>query len=258
MPCACNRCVANSRVLGLNEIPTSRDALRHAFRTAAKACHPDRFANDPQKFREAEELFKTAQAAYRQLIVHQREEEPRLDPFGAPPNARPNVHPDSPTDTPDTDPAPTPRPAQPPINFHGALGCFVVPDFPPRAQKIFRHHLGLANYPIAILDLALNGSFDRFLLLATHGVIVKDGSGSISLLQYHDLGRLELLDRELRGKISFWERISERIGGKIEKFTLEIFRRNDSHFYSLSGPIDDSTKLAVYRFLLSKKQQPDE
>ncbi len=79
MPCACERCLRNSRTLGLPAKPPSKTAVRKAYRAAAKVWHPDRFESNPVKRLEAEEHFKQIQVAYRELWEHC--ENPEKKPF---------------------------------------------------------------------------------------------------------------------------------------------------------------------------------
>ena len=240
MSCSCPTCREHARTLGLARWPASKKAIHRAYRSAAKLWHPDRFANDETKFREAEERFKTLQVAYRELTEHNLEESDVSTDAAA-------------SVAPEVEPQPNPIPGQ--IPFGSAPGCYSVSQFPPQAQAAAALHLGLFDYAVAIVDLSVDGSFDRFFLLASHGVIVKDASGTISLLLYEDLGKMEIVDRENAGKIGFWERIAGELTGVKQRFSLEIFRRNGVQFCSLTGQVDDAAKAAIYQFLKRKKQQ---
>jgi hypothetical protein len=240
MSCTCATCREHARTIGLARWPASRKAIHRAYRSTAKLWHPDRFANDETKFRDAEERFKTLQVAYRELTEHNLEEGDVSTDAAA--SVAPEVEPKS-----------NPIPGQ--IPFGSAPGCYSVSQFPPHAQAVAALHLGLFDYAVAIVDLSVDGSFDRFFLLASHGVIVKDASGTISLLLYEDLGKMEIVDRENAGKIGFWERIAGELTGVKQRFSLDIFRRNGVQFCSLTGQVDDAAKAAIYQFLTRKKQQ---
>jgi hypothetical protein len=240
MPCTCASCRDHARTLGLARFPASRKTIHRAYRSAAKLWHPDRFAGDQSKIHEAEEQFKRLQAAYRELTGHNPEEtEAEIE-------AAQEIA-DSPR--PDTAPAPEPIP------FIPAPGCYSVSNFPPQALAAAAPHLGLYAYAVAIVDLSGDGSFDRFFLLASHGVIVKDASGTISMLRYDDLGKMEILDREDAGRIGFWERIAGEFTGVTRKLSLDIFRRSGDLFCSLTGQVDDAAKASIYQYLSRKKRQ---
>jgi curved DNA-binding protein CbpA len=222
--------------------------VHRAYRSAAKLWHPDRFANDEAKIHEAEERFKTLQAAYRELNEHNPDESPEED--------RKEID-DSTDATGPGDPAVEAQPQAVPgqIPFASAPGCYSVSQFPPQAQAAAARHMGLYHYPVAIADLSGDDSFDRFFLLASHGVIVKDASGSISLLLYEDLGRMEIVNRENAGKIGLWEKIAGGLTGIQPTYSLEIFRRSGALFCSLTGQLDDAAKVAIYQYLTRKKLQ---
>lgn len=258
MSCTCAACREHARTLGLARLPASKKAIHRAYRGAAKLCHPDRFANDEAKFREAEERFKILQEAYRELNEHYLAE--ALDANGqesqetseAGPDAAGAVRTDG-SSAPEAEPRTNPIPRQ--IPFASAPGCYSVSQFPLRAQAAAARHLGLYDYAVAIADLSGDDSFDRFFLLASHGVIVKDASGRVSLLHYEDLGKMELLNRENAGKIGLWEKIAGELTGVKQKLSLEIFRRSGIEFCSLTGQLDDAAKVAIYQYLSRKKLQ---
>ena len=58
MPCVCERCLDHARTLGLGEQRHFSQAMRKAFKAAAKLWHPDRFEKQSDRQREAEERFK--------------------------------------------------------------------------------------------------------------------------------------------------------------------------------------------------------
>ena len=248
MACLCAACREHARTLGLARWPASKKAVHRAYRSAAKLWHPDRFANDEAKIREAEERFKLLQAAYSELTEHNRDEsaEEVSEESDLSEQHAPEVESDS-------MPRPNPMPRQ--IPFASAPGCYSVSQFTPQAQAAAARHLGLYNYAVAIADLSGDGSFGRFFLLASHGVIVKDASGSISLLLYEDLGRMEIVNRENTGKISLWEKIAGGLTGIQPAYSLEICRRSGAEFCSLTGQVGDAAKVAIYQYLTRKKLQ---
>jgi curved DNA-binding protein CbpA len=244
MSCTCEACREHARTLGLARWPASKKAVHRAYRSAAKLWHPDRFANDETKIHEAEERFKLLQVAYSELTVHNRDEsaEEVSEESGV-----------SEQHAPEVEPKPNPMPRH--IPFASAPGCYSLSQFPPQAQAAVARHLGLYDYAVAIADLSGDGSFERFFLLASHGVIVKEASGSISLLLYEDLGRIEIENRESAGKIGFLGKIVEELTGARQRFSLEIFRRRGVLFCSLTGQLEDAAKIAIYQYLTRKKLQ---
>ena len=248
MSCLCAACRDHARTLGLARWPASKKAVHRAYRSAAKLWHPDRFANDEAKIHEAEERFKVLQAAYRELAEHNPDESPEENRKEADDAAEAAGSGDS-----EFEPKPQAMPAQ--IPFASAPGCYSVSQFPPQAQAAVARHLGLYHYAVAIADLSGDGSFDRFFLLASHGVIVKDGSGSISLLLYKDLGRMDIVNRESAGKTGLWEKIAGGITGIQPAYSLEIFRRSGAEFCSLTSQLGDAAKVAIYQYLTRKKLQ---
>ena len=243
MACVCAACREHARTLGLARWPASKKAVHRAYRSAAKLWHPDRFANDETKIHEAEERFKLLQAAYSELTEHNRDEsaEEVSEESGV-----------SEQNATEADPQPDPIPR--PIPFGSAPGCYSASQFTPQAQAAAARHLGLYNYAVAIADLSGDDSFDRFFLLASHGIIVKDASGSISLLLYEDLGRMEIVNRENVGKISLWEKIAGGLTGIQPAYSLEIYHRSGAEFCSLTGQVGDAAKVAIYQYLTRKQQ----
>jgi len=242
MSCPCAACRDHARTLGLARWPASKKAVHRAYRSAAKLWHPDRFANDETKIHEAEEQFKRLQAAYRELTEHNPEE-----------TEAETVSAQEIVDSPRPDAAPAP--VLEPIPFIPAPGCYSVSNFPPRAQAVAAAHLGLYDYAVGIVDLSGDGSFRRFFLLASHGVIVKDASGTVSMLRYDDVAKVEIVNREEAGRVGFWEGIAAEFTGVKQKFSLDIVRRNGDLFCSLTGQVDDAAKGAIYQYLARKKKQ---
>jgi hypothetical protein len=244
MPCDCAECRKHWATLGLEGKPVTRPALRHAYRAAARLCHPDRFENEPDLRLEAEERFKLLQVAYRELVEHL----PPSDEIA------------------DTDADPTPpgaifvesTPSAPPLSFGDAPGCFVAPDFSPRAERIAGENLGPGVHLVAIVDLAGDHTFSRFFLLATHSAIVKDVLGITSLIWYEDLGKVELFSRFPDSNRGLWLRFRKMISRPDRRYVLNIYRRNGSRFCSLTDEVDDDVKTDLYRCLLRKKFQIDQ
>jgi hypothetical protein len=239
MPCACEICLQHASTLGLADKQVSKAAIRKAFRAQAKLWHPDRFENEPVKRLEAEEHFKQIQVAYRELWEHH--EHPRELPLEEPFPARPKVD------------------NFPRMSFGGAPGCFVTPDFSPRAHRIILRHLPNPENAVAIVDLSgsgpRSGTFVQFILFTRDGIFVRDARQIISLVWYTHLGEISLVDRRKHGNLGLWERTVERITGIEQKYALEIHRRDGTHFCTIAGQVDDSVKKVMYIFLLQMKTQ---
>jgi DnaJ domain len=244
MPCACERCLRNSRTLGLPAKPPSKTAVRKAYRAAAKVWHPDRFESNPVKRLEAEEHFKQIQVAYRELWEHC--ENPEKKPFEGSSNSATGRH------------APTYSP--PSVFFGDSPGCFAFPHFPPSVVNVIAPHLQETESAVAFIDLSMAGVRkeigSEYLLLTSHRIIVRDAMSVVSLLWYTDLGEIQLLDRHERKKSGIWQRIVGRAWGIKHRYTLQINRLNGTHFYSIAGQAHDNVKKVVYNFLLQMKQQP--
>jgi hypothetical protein len=248
VPCSCTRCRVHMVTLSLEFPPATRAEIHHAYRRAAKACHPDRFASDTAKIHEAEERFKAVHVAYQALTEHciETDEEVERSSDAVPGQPAPNYT---------SAPTAHPNPAHSSIPFGNAPGCCAAPNFPPKAEEAIARHLGASDYPIAIVDLSGEGSFSTFFLLATQGIFLRDVVGSISFLSYTDLGRVELIDRKQQGKLAFWEAIEDRLVGLSNKLALDVYRRNDTLFCSLAAHAIDPAKTALYHYLSHQKKQ---
>ncbi len=236
MPCVCTQCLQHARTLGLPDAPPTKEDLQKAYRKAAKRWHPDRFESDPTLRPEAEERFKRVQVAYRELAEHH----------------------DHPVDQPP--PTLFTRPAEPPpFSFGSAPGCFTTPHFPVYVHQIIRDHLGPDHRALGFVDLSRPGSAAgapaQFFLLAGHAILVRNPLNLVSLLWYTDLGEIHLADRRNNGKLSLWQQLADRLRGPRPNYSLQIFRRNGTLFYTLSGQPDDSVKRVIYNFLLRKKHE---
>jgi hypothetical protein len=251
----------HSKTLGLAPSAFSHELIHKAYREAAKLWHPDRFENDPEQLPEAEEHFKLVQVAYRELSEHharpvrewpEAEEHAGEWPAHASASAEGDVF--------ISDPFALKTEAPPQLSFGNAPGCYTAPRLPIHVEKIIASHLAPGQRALAIIDLSRNGTpggdFSQFLLLASHGVIVRDAMSLTSLIWYHDLGEINLIDQRRRGKLNFWNKLLETVSGTQQKFALLIYRRNGALFYRLAGQTDDSVKKVVYNFLLRKKYQP--
>jgi hypothetical protein len=244
MPCDCEQCRQHWVTLGLEGKPVSRLVMHHAFRTAARLCHPDLFENDPARRLEAEERFKRLQVAYRELTEHlpAGDENADTDADAAPPGIS----------------FAEAVPVAPVLSFGDAPGCYAAPDLPPLAARIAKDHLAPGAYPVAIVDLNGDGSFSRFFLLATQSAIVKDVVGFTSLIWYDDLGRVELFSRFPENCRGLWQRFRKMIALPGRWNVLNIYRRNGIRFCSLTNEVDDNVKTVLYRYLLRKKFHTDQ
>jgi hypothetical protein len=236
MPCDCDQCHQHCRTLGLAIGAPSKEAIHKAYRKSAKLWHPDLFEKYPRLRSEAEEHFKQVQVAYQELTMH---------------NAAPVVLPVQGDFTRHVD--------LPSISFGGAPGCLVAPNFTPHAEEIIAGYLGTLETVLAIVDLAgpqsHNGIFSQFFLLASQGIMVRDDHNIVSLLWYADLGEMKLIDRRRKGNLSPWQRIVEGIYGSQPNYSLQIHRRNGTHFCTISGQVDDGVKTIIYKFLMRQKSQ---
>ena len=257
MPCACDQCLQHSKTLGLAPSAFSHELIHKAYRDAAKLWHPDRFESAPEQLPEAEEHFKLVQVAYRELTAHQENPvlESSMEGWATP--SRSVVMTESQVFV--ADPF-APKVESPQLTFGNTPGCFTAPRLPVHVEKIIAAHLAPGQRALAIIDLSRNGSpggdFSQFLLLASHGVIVRDSMSLTSLIWYSDLGEINMIDQRRRGKLNIWNRLLETVSGTQQKYALLIYRRNGALFYRLAGQTDDSVKKVIYNFLLRKKYQP--
>ncbi len=244
MPCDCDQCRQHCMTLGLDLFAPSKAAIRKAYREAAKRWHPDRFEKQPHLRSQAEEKFKQIQAAYEALTKHSATPvalpvEDAVAGPAAPPSTR--------------------RPPPPPISFGGAPGCLVGPHFAAPIEKMIAEFRPTLETILAIVDLegpnSENGGFSQFLLLASEGIMMRDSRQIVSLLWYADLGEIKLVDRRKNGKPSLWQEIADSLHGNRSNYSLQIYRRNGAHFYSVSGPVDDNVKTIIYKFLMRQKIQ---
>lgn len=234
MGCLCEQCIRHSKTLGLRAGSAPEAEIRKAYRRAAKAWHPDRFANDAAKRLEAEERFKQIQEAFRELIEH--------NPHGwvAPAEIM--------------EPNPAPKRNVPTILFDGSYGCYSMPDMPPVAERIIERTLGQLDSALAIIDLGGNGDFSEFMLLATHGVMMRDGLHIVSLVSYADVREVRIIDRNLQPRSGWGQRLIAKITNARPRYALEIVKNDGTVFCSLDKQMNDGAKTVVYRFLQEQKQ----
>jgi len=240
MPCACKRCLHHCRTLGLAPKPPSKIAIRKAFRAEAKLWHPDRFEGDPVKRLNAEEHFKGIQVAYRELWEHC--ENPEELPIEAPVSK-----------------APVKR-EEPVIFFGGARGCYAPPHLPLRVEEIIVDLLYEKERVLGFVDMSGRGSrtgkLSQYILLTSDRTFVRDSLNIVSIIWHTDLGKINLVDLHRAGKPNVWQRIVEYVSGIEKRYSLQIYRANGSHFYSITSQADDSVKKVIYNFLLQKKSKP--
>jgi len=222
------------------EKQVTKATIRKAFRTQAKLWHPDRFENDEPKRLEAEEHFKQIQIAYRELWEHH----------------------ENPVELPQEEEVVTTRPRVPDfprISFGGAPGCFVAPDFSYYADRIIARNLPNPETALAIVDLSGTASkpgiFNQFILFTQDGIFFRDQRQIISLLWYHHLGQITLVDQRKQGKLSFRQRIAERVSGFEQKYALQVYRSDETPFCSICSEVDDSVKKVMYMFLLQMRSR---
>lgn len=246
MACACNRCLEHLKTLGLGSGPFPKPAIHKAYRSAAKAWHPDRFEKEPAKQVEAEERFKLIQVAYRELWEHY--DDPEKVPLASR-RAGPSA---------EGPPAQTAAGAgEPEISFAGVPGCFVAPDFSPYASRIIVScRLESKEKVVAFVDLAAGGSRDgQFILLTSYRVFVRNVDGIVGFLWLTDLGEVRFVDRLRHGKSRLWQRLLDWIPLFEPQYALLIHRRDGRVFFTLGGQADDTVKKVIYNFLRQKKSQ---
>ena len=266
MSCNCELCQQHAKTLGLESGPASKDAIHRAYRDAAKQWHPDRFESAPHQRPEAEEHFKQVQIAYRALTEHQQNpaQLPSAALFAKParpvPPAKP-MQPGASARRSAAAQAKAPEAPNPlaPFSFANLPGCFTGPHFPPFVQQVIDAHLGREHTALAVVDLtradAPSGELSQFMLLASHGVLLRDILNMASLIWYSDLGEITMVDQRRNGKLGLWQRLLEKIAGNQYKYALRIHRRNGAHFCTLAGQADDSVKKVIYNFLLRRKYE---
>ncbi len=238
MSCECAQCRQNYRTLGVAYgIPTEAE-IQEAYREAIKQWHPDLFENYAGLRADAEEHFKQIQIAYRELKEHNATPEESAEEL---PAESVLVKPE----------------AGPSISFGGAPGCLVAPQFTPEVEEIIARCLGKIDTALAIIDLggarSRAATYAHFLLLTTRGVMVRDSRNIVSLLWYKDLGEVNLVDKRKDGKLSLSQRLIEMICVSQSNYSLQIYRSDGTHFFSMTGQADDSVKKVIYNILLQQR-----
>jgi hypothetical protein len=241
MACACDQCARHAATLGLAGKAVTQAAVRKAFRTAARQWHPDRFENQPARRAVAEETFKQMQEAYRELWEH-LEAPVLLEKQPEQPRERPVP----------------PPPAVAPIFFGGLRGCFTAPHLPFYVNDLAAAHMHAREQPVAMVELSRPGSAGKapaeFLFLTSYRILVRNAVQAISMLWYTDLGELRFVDQYRHSKLGFLRRIAAELTGVQNRYSLEIYRRNGTLFFSMEGPADDSARKVVYNFLRQQKE----
>jgi hypothetical protein len=238
MPCVCAKCLRHCRTLALKPGPDTKAVVHKAYRKAAKTWHPDRFNREPGKSKEAEELFRQIHVAYEELIEHLKcpvELPSAKDPFAVRTDSR----------------------SEPAISFGGAPGCYASPNFPMRALEIILELGQDADQAIAVVDLtaSASGKLAQFLLLTVHGIFVRDRQNRVSLLWYHDMGEVKLVDSFRDRSSAIWRKLSSTIVGQRPRLRLEVHRRDGGRLFAVASEANDNVKKVLYRFLQQKKTQ---
>ena len=237
MPCICKSCVEQSRVLGVGQAFTSKHAIHKAYRAAAKSWHPDRFEADELKRLEAEERFKSIQAAYQQLCEHFENpvRRPREAEYVTPLRTQ----------------------APPTIFFGDVPGCFSGPHFPAMVREcITATRPETSETPVGFVDMAPEkATISRYILLTNHRMYIRDAMELLTVIWYDDLGDIRLVDRNAGKKPTLWRNMAAKLSRNQQKFELHIHRHNGNYFYTLSDRPDDSVKKVIYNFLLQMKSK---
>lgn len=234
MVCGCDRCMVHLRTLGIDEMPQSADVIKEAYRDSVKVWHPDRFEGDSRLRAKAEEQFKRVQVAFRELTEHGSKQGVK----GCEAESRE-------------------REVAPSVPFGNFKGCLSATEIPTGLDRRIKKQTGMkvGEKILGIVDLSHTtdkpGDYSKFLLLTNRGIWVNDTFTSTVFLSYRDLGQVRLIDHQnLDRKLGWWKRQVERASGTNQKTSLEISKRDGSHFFTLSAPADDSIKAVVNNFLL--------
>jgi hypothetical protein len=263
------------RTLGIAFGVPSESALQTAYGEALKQWDPGQYEDYPSLRADAEDHLKQVQLAYRELKEHgvtpgempvksaaakpedtasfapsfsQAASGSLSEPFSAflsEPVSSSSSEPISPS---------VPEPAMPSLSFGDAPGCQTAPHFTEQVEEIIDRNRGKLGMALGIVDLggARAGNYSQFLLVAAAGILVRDARHNISLLWYRDLGEVNLIDRRKGG----WsQKLFGGASGGQQSCTLQIDRSNGANFCSISAPVEDSVKAALYDFLLHQKQQ---
>jgi hypothetical protein len=259
------------RTLGIAFGVPSESALETAYGEALKQWNPDQYGDYPSLRADAEDHLKQVQLAYRELKAHSatpgelpvesaalkaEDTQPFALPFSQPISEPISPSFSEPFSSPISQPisAPVSEPASPFISFGDAPGCQTAPHFTEDVEEMIERHRGKLGMALAIVDLggALSGNYSQFLLLAAAGILVRDSRHNISMLWYRDLGEVNLLNQRKGG----WsQKLFGGASGGQQSYTLQIDRSNGANFCSISAPVEDGVKEAIYDFLLRQKLQ---
>ncbi|MGA3010883.1 MAG: J domain-containing protein [Terracidiphilus sp.] len=248
MSCECAQCRQHYRTLGIAFGIPEESAIEEAYREGVKQWHPDLYENYASLRADAEEHFKQIQIAFRELKEH------NASMAGSPVEGvvvrqaaveRVDIQPE------EEAPATTSH-AAPAISFGDAPGCLVASQFTDEVKEIIESHMAKSDTPLAIIDL--NGArsranYSHFFLLTNRGIMVRDLRNTVSALWYKDIGQIIFVDKGNAGKSVFWQQIS---GGGAKR-SLEIYRSNGTHFFSIPDAVDDNVKGILYNFLSVQK-----
>jgi hypothetical protein len=266
MSCDCGKCREHYRTLGIAYGIPSEVEIEEAYREGVKEWNPSLYENYASLRAGAEEHFKQIQIAYRELNEHNRiavESPPETLPLeiipadSFPPETLPPEIIPADSFPPETLPVesifkiPEDKPT---ISFGGAPGCLVASQFTTEVEEIVARYLGKTDTALAIIDLdgaRSYASYSHFLLLAARGIMMRDARDIVSLLWYKDLGEVNLIDKRKSGKLSF----SQMLLGSQHNYSLEIFRNDGNHYFSITNQVDDNVKIVIYNFLWQQKTQ---
>ena len=221
--------------------------IEEAYREGVKQWHPDLYENYASLRADAEEHFKLIQIAWRELKEHSgtSEESPAVSIPAA--------------GVPDASVIPRAVEQGSAISFGSAPGCLVASQFTAEIEEIVASHLGKSDTALAIVDLdgarSYAAGYSHFFLLATRGIMMRDARGIVSLLWYKDLGEVNLIDKRRNGKLNFLQRLLETISGNQHNYSLQIYRSDITHYFSITNQVDDNVKIVIYNFLLQQKTQ---
>jgi hypothetical protein len=253
MSCECAKCRQHYRTLGIAFGIPEESAIDEAYRESVKQWHPDLYENYASLRADAEEHFKQIQIAFRELKEH------NATLAGAPVESV-VIQPSSVRVGPSVvvqreEEAPSIAfSAAPAISFDNAPGCLAASQFTDEVKEIIERHMAKSDTPLAIIDLnggRTRANYSHFFLLTSRGVLVRDARNVMSLLWYKDMGELAYTEKGSTGKSNFWQQIS---GGGAKR-SLQIYRSDGNHFFSVPDAVDDNIKEVLYNFLSRQKLQ---
>jgi hypothetical protein len=246
MSCDCGQCRQHYRTLGIAYGIPSEVEIEEAYREGIKQWHPDLYENYASLRADAEEHFKQIQIAYRELKGHNAvAAESPAEIVQAESIPAESIPTESIFEIPEDRPS---------ISFGGAPGCLVAQQFTTEIEEIIAGHLGKIDTALAIVDLDGAGyyaNYSHFFLLAARGIMVRDARNIVSLLWYKDLGEVNLIDKRKNRILG----LSQILLGSQHNYSLQIYRSNGTHFFSITNQVDDNVKIVIYNFLLQQKTQ---